>query len=249
MHPFNCFLTLTYDPKLYADHDLVLGDFQTFIKALRYHYKGQTYEGPREPIQIRYYHCGEYDEEDRAHYHCILFGWDFHIDRKKLKTSKHGDQLWISETLSELWGKGFCSIGAATYKSAGYVARYIMKKQLGDNAEQAYQRVDRATGEVFQVKAPYTTMSRRPGIGASWLERYRSDVFPSDEVIVAGRSTRPPRYYDTQQAKHDPLDQSLRSINRSLNATRYAANNTPERLAVRETVHLARMRRNTRDMP
>ena len=39
--------------------------------------------------------------------------------------------------------------------------------------------------------------SLRPGIGSGWFERFGSDVYPSDQVIVEGRSYRPPRYYDS----------------------------------------------------
>lgn len=243
MHARNSFLTLTIDPARAPDHDLDVKLWQTFMKRLRYHYRDHD-----QVDALRYYHCGEYDDSNRGHYHAILFGWDFHEDRKHLKMSKHGDQLWTSETLTDLWSHGFCSIGAATYKSAHYVARYIMKKQLGDQAEAAYGRIDPATGEVIQVKPPYTTMSRRPGIGSTWLKKYRNDVYPSDEVIVAGKSTRPPRYYDAQQALHNPDDQADRVVQRSLNAKRYAHNNTPERLHVRETIHLRRMEQLPRDM-
>ena len=49
-------------------------------------------------------------------------------------------------------------------------------------------------------------MSRRPGIGHGWYERFASDVYPSDEVIIKGRSMRPPRYYDKLYEAEFPLD-------------------------------------------
>lgn len=39
-------------------------------------------------------------------------------------------------------------------------------------------------------------MSLKPGIGAHWFLKYHSDVYPRDEVILRGRSLRPPKYYD-----------------------------------------------------
>ena len=42
-------------------------------------------------------------------------------------------------------------------------------------------------------------MSRRPGIGREWYEKYKEDVFPSDEVPVVGKGVikKAPRYYET----------------------------------------------------
>lgn len=48
-------------------------------------------------------------------------------------------------------------------------------------------------------------MSRRPGIGREWYEKYKSDVYPSDECrIHEGQAQRPPRYYDELLRKQNP---------------------------------------------
>lgn len=39
-------------------------------------------------------------------------------------------------------------------------------------------------------------MSRRPGLGLRWVQRFATDVYPADFVLVNGRKCRPPRYYD-----------------------------------------------------
>lgn len=46
-------------------------------------------------------------------------------------------------------------------------------------------------------------MSRRPGIGASWFNRYRSDVYPSDFLISRGKRIVPPKYYDALLEQQD----------------------------------------------
>jgi hypothetical protein len=48
-------------------------------------------------------------------------------------------------------------------------------------------------------------MSRRPGIGKEWYEKYKTDVFPSDEVPVPGSGVykKVPRYYETILASED----------------------------------------------
>ena len=40
-------------------------------------------------------------------------------------------------------------------------------------------------------------MSRKPGIGYDWFQKYKTDVYPNDYVIVKGKEIKPPRYYDS----------------------------------------------------
>lgn len=37
-----------------------------------------------------------------------------------------------------------------------------------------------ADGNIFIKRAEFTNMSRRPGIGAPWLAKFQTDVYPSD---------------------------------------------------------------------
>ena len=39
-------------------------------------------------------------------------------------------------------------------------------------------------------------MSRIPGIGHSWFEKFKSDVYPHDYVVINNFKCKPPRYYD-----------------------------------------------------
>ena len=118
---------------------------------------------------IRYYMCGEYGEQlSRPHYHACLFGFDF--PDKVFYSCVNGNDLFTSDILSERWGHGFCSIGAMTFDTAAYVARYILKKHLGDDSDSHYMRVCPVTGECFFVEPEYTTMSRRPGLGRDFIK-------------------------------------------------------------------------------
>jgi len=47
-------------------------------------------------------------------------------------------------------------------------------------------------------------MSRRPGIGLPWLEKYGNDTYSKDEVILRGKKMKPPRAYDKMFANTDP---------------------------------------------
>lgn len=181
----NCFLTLTFDEEHFPPSgSLDKADFQNFMKRFR----------KKCGKRIRYYHCGEYGEQfGRPHYHAIIFNYDF--SDKELHSEKNGHKVYTSKTLSELWPFGFSLIGSVTFDSAAYVARYIMKKINGDMAEAHYDG-----------KEPeYTTMSRRPGIGKGWYEKWKDDVFPSDEVIIKGVACKPPRFYEIILDKENKL--------------------------------------------
>jgi hypothetical protein len=189
MHDENCFITLTFDQanleKRSNPLSLDVSEYQRFMKRLR----------KRFGKNIRFFHCGEYgDQNKRPHYHAIIFGMDF--KDKKLWTNRDGNKLYTSEALQELWPYGFSTIGEVTFQSAAYVARYIMKKWKGDGAEDHYTRWCPLTGEGTTVEPEYCTMSRMPGIGKTWLEKYKSDVYPHDYVVINNHKVKPPRYYD-----------------------------------------------------
>lgn len=206
LHDKNCFLTLTINPKNMnqrGHESLDKRDIQLFMKKLKSHVRRN--EGKKAARNIRFYHCGEYGpSKGRAHYHVLLFGYDFK-DKKFWKHSKPNKfisitskfPLYRSAELEKIWKMGFSSIGEVTFETAAYVSRYLLKKQYGKNALEHYNEINYETGEITKEWQPeYTTMSRRPGIGKGWLDKYLDDVYPKDFVTVKGRSMRPPRYYD-----------------------------------------------------
>lgn len=252
LHCHNCFITLTYnDENLPSPPTLVLEHFQLFMKRLRKRFgKDQNGNG------IRFFHCGEYGEKKgRPHYHACLFNCDF--PDKKLWTQQNGFNLYTSELLSELWGMGHAIIGDVTFESAAYVARYIMKKinvsersndETKQRFEDAYERFNIDTGEIITLKQEYITMSRRPGLASGWLEKFQTDVYPDDFVVINGRQCRPPRFYDERLRKALPLDYEEIMYKRHLEAQKFVDNNTPERLMVRETVQNARLKNLPRNL-
>lgn len=195
-HEENVFITLTYDDAhLPAFGSLDRGAFPRFMKRLR-----KANDGKR----VRYFHCGEYgDRSGRPHYHALLFGHDF---SDKVPWSSRGDHVvYRSPELERLWPFGLSEIGSVSFESAAYVARYVTKKVTGDEEMVAahYSDVDGATGELVKKVVEYCTMSRRPGIGAGWLEKFGDEVYPSDGVVVNGKLVRPPRYYDEWLKRRD----------------------------------------------
>lgn len=190
----NSFITLTYNNEnLPKDLSLHLEDFQLFMKRLR----------KKNGKGIRFFHCGEYgDEFNRPHFHSLLFNHDF--TDKKFFSSKGGNAIYTSDELDSLWKKGHGTIGAVTFESAGYVARYALKKVTGEKADAHYGN----------KKPEYCTMSRRPGIGFNWFHRFKGEMYPLDRVHVRGHDCPIPRYYDNLMAKEDPSTVALLKIER-----------------------------------
>ena len=203
-HEDNIFITLTYnDENIPPDGSLIKSDFQKFIKRLRKHANNK---------KLRYYHCGEYgDNTNRPHYHAIIFGFNFN-DWVYLFDSPSGEPIYTSPTLEKIWKKGFVTIGTVSFESAGYVARYCMKKLNGPLKDQVnkktglkpYERINDYTGEIISVLPEYSTMSRRPGIGHNWIANYTRDVYPKDFTTIRGMRMQPPKYYDTYLQNIDP---------------------------------------------
>lgn len=193
----SCFVTLTYDREhLPPDGSLRKSELQNFMKRLR-----QAIA----PLKVRFLGCGEYgSRRGRAHFHLIIFGYDF-PDRTLWRTTGKGERVYISEQLKALWPYGFHEVGSVTYSSARYVASYVMKKITGKPAEDHYTRVSEVTGEITQVEPEFQLMSLKPGLGRSWFERFKGDVFPADSVVLEGKLRQVPRYYE-QQLSEDELE-------------------------------------------
>ncbi|WNK13198.1 MAG: replication initiator protein [Microvirus sp.] len=220
----NTFITLTFNEQnLNSKGTLVKADFQNFIKRLRKHYYGNT------KSDVRYFHCGEYgDNFGRPHHHACLFNFDF--PDKIPWQIKEGSQLYRSETLEKLWPFGFSTIGAVTYDSAAYVARYVIKKINGKLAPGHYQG----------RQPEYTTMSRRPGIASAWYDKFgHTDVFPRDYVVLNGKKLKPPKYYSRIYELTNPEEYGQIRLNR-IALARLNPNNDPDRLKAAEKIQAQR---------
>ncbi len=258
----NAYLTLTYDDKnLPQDKSVHIEHFQKFMKRLRKKFKG--IEPVKEPDgkthhPLRFFHCGEYGTQcrqcllhknyctcpnyipmiGRPHYHALLFNFDFN-DKLPFTKNKTGETLFTSETLSKIWGLGFCTLGDVTFESAAYVARYITKKINGPMAkkEQTYVRyeTEKSPGEIsVEVNKEYTSCSRRPGLGTYWYRQFSEETYRDDFVLLRGKKMRPPKYYDKKLEGENPRESFHIKVMRKSNARKHSENNTPERLAVRE---------------
>jgi len=198
LYESNSFITLTYDDSnLPAGGSLNYPDFQRFMKRLRKNSKST----------IRFYMGGEYGESTaRPHFHACLFGYDF-PDKVYFRKSASGEKLYTSKFLESLWPFGLSSIGDVTFQSAAYIARYCVQKVTGDAADVHYacpEFVDEDGVVRSSVVPEFNHMSLKPGIGARWLAKYQTDVFPRDYVVVNGVKTKPPKYYDVLFERENP---------------------------------------------
>ncbi|AXL15140.1 replication initiator protein [Microviridae sp.] len=263
----NCFITLTYRDEdactleqwkaglhVPADWSLNLKHFQKFMKRLRKHF----------PQKVRFFHAGEYGKKckhgidlelvgcplclvGRPHYHAALFNCNF--DDLVPYASDGGELRYTSPTLEKLWGFGFVDVGELNFNSAAYIARYILKKVSGLPAIDHYTSYD-LDGVVSYLRKEYVTMSRRPGIGREWYDKYKDDLFPSDETPVPGLGVIKgvPRFYEEIFKEEDPL--SLEEIKARRQAFKMAHKEdyTPARLEAAYKVKKASMKEKKRKL-
>lgn len=154
------FVTLTYDNGHVPFNEngeltLVKRDLQLFFKRLR------KYIGP-----FRYFACGEYGTSEhgtrRPHFHMILYG---HLEGFRLQ----GPNRFICDTISQAWDKGLHLVETVTPGSVAYVCGYVEKKQLDPNWYE------------YPVK-PFVLMSRRPGIGMTYIEKHMDSIKSTQKV-------------------------------------------------------------------
>jgi len=221
LYDHNCFITLTYaeNPISFRKSDL-----QKFFKRLRHHFPNAT---------IRYFACAEYGERlNRPHFHACIFGFDF--PDKVLLSVRGGVNLYRSDILSDIWGLGFCSIGDVTFESAAYVARYVLKKINGKDADEHYEHIT-PEGEVIDRAPESVYMSRRPGIASDWYDLFKRDL-EKDFLTMRGQKMRPPRFYDRCLHRDDPTAFDIKKNSRKAKALENAADNTPARLLAKRQI-------------
>jgi len=264
MHQENAFITLTYDDDHLESPSLNHRDFQLFMKRLRKSIAAKEEGGTGRPSpaalaagkKISYYMAGEYGTDNRRpHYHACIFGWRPKDLENQYVTGT--SEIYYSKELDKLWGKGFTSVGDVTFESAAYIARYIMAKITGQQAEEHYQHIEPSTGEIVRLKPEYNRMSLNPAIGKRWLDKYETDVYPQGEVLTRNIKTKSPKYYDKQYKKNDKqkfkqgeTDNTYDQLkaDREQKAAEHAADNTDERLKAKQTVKMAQIKSLTRKL-
>ncbi len=196
--------------------------------------------------KIRYFYCGEYgDENQRPHYHVCLFNHSF--GDQQLWKDVEGLYTYTSPSLEEVWPYGFSTVAELNFETAAYTAGYCFKKITGKRAEEHYLRCDEY-GVAYWLEPEYIRMStgrKKPcGLGAGFYEKFKTDIFPSDECPVPGHGTEQlvPRYYERILELEDPETLELVKQLRDQFMQAHQADYTPERL--RAKYECARAREN-----
>ena len=193
MHEKNIFLTLTYDKDHLKSPVLQPLDFELFMKSLRISIT-RDIKDPEllKKLAIPLMVTGEYGEKNkRPHWHALLFNYRPDDAKPKYKTKLH-HQVWTSDFLTTLWGKGNVEFGTITLDSASYTARYAAKKLVhGDDQSHEYHPVHRT--------------SKRYALGKSWIEKYWKQTFDRGYIVLPnGQESRIPRYYVDWLKKNQP---------------------------------------------
>ena len=161
----NYFITLTYnDDNLPQDRNLIKNEISQFNKKLKIYLSRQNIQST-----FRCYGVGEYGSQTaRPHYHVIYFNLEI-PDLKFYKIGESGELYFTSEFLEKVWNKGFVVIGSVDVGSASYVARYCDKKRL-------LSKTERQELEKKGIVPEFSVMSRRPGIGANYLDVIENNI-------------------------------------------------------------------------
>lgn len=182
------FITLTYD-----DEHLIFSDSgiptlfpdhcTTFLKNLRYDLE---YLHDDKTISFRYFLCGEYgDQFDRPHYHMILF---YNGDLPSSEIEHFVKSRWIH-------GFSLYEPGISPGR-AKYCAKYSMKSVGFD---------------YLDCVPPFARMSRRPGIGKSFLSSIDFEQFRQRDLWHVydhkGTPYALPRYYKEMIYSRDECDE------------------------------------------
>ena len=201
MHHESQFLTLTYDDQNVPDgHNL---DFQHLTEFWR--------EIRRDaPEAIRYMAAGEYGgQTSRPHFHAIAFGLAA-PDRQVWGRNNRGEMLYTAESIQKYWPHGRVVVADVTYETCGYVAGYMLKdtRTMDKDKSRPYTVIDSKTGIETERVKPKGRYSTRPGIGASWFEKYHGDCFPKGNVHIIkngkAQTVPVPEYYWRLLERMDP---------------------------------------------
>lgn len=196
----NCFITLTYKTPP-SGNTLDPQDTKAFIRRLQY----------KLDTPFKYFLVGEYgDNFDRPHYHALIFGYDFGLNRHRLsqaatnpftndKNKSTTDLTVLHDTnalncpeLTDIWGLGYTSVGELTFDSAAYCAQYAMKKVNGPKAKAHYQG-----------RHPEFMRTSQNAIGKQYALQFANEIIQHNSVLSNGVSQPIPNYYLRQYEKNN----------------------------------------------
>lgn len=230
-HKHNYFVTTTYD-----DVFLPTGNYVYFNRGIKtYASASLDPKHPRDFIKrfrtkcmrefdhtgIRVFYAGEYgDLHERPHYHYIFMNCPDLSDDFQIFKKEAGFDLFISKRINDLWSHnfgsprspillpmGYTTVCEANYFTAAYTARYVFKKQKGNDLKELF-RYQLLEDEERRIN-PFCHMSNRPGIAGNISDEELRKIYENDSVYYHKKeevfSSFPPRYFDKLFEDIDPL--------------------------------------------
>ena len=223
----NLFLTLTYDDEHVGNYSLRQRDMAAFNKKLRRYLQDNGLPN------IRIAYVGEYGgKTQRPHYHEIVF--NLLLPDLAYFKGKEGRELYTSKLITELWGNGQVLIANFEPAAAGYITKYMVKTDPDkvDPGRRDYIH----NGQRVQLEPEFFIASRRPGIGAGWIEKFHGDVRRDGTIIIEGKPAPLPWYMLDKLKALDPKKWYDITEARIEYAGKHLADSSAERAAVREII-------------
>jgi hypothetical protein len=224
------FVTNTFAPEYAVPESSVSREVhQLYVKRVR-----------RRFGKVRYVVAGEYGEQwGRPHYHYALFGLDV-PDLKYSRSNERGERLYTSEVLSKLWGFGFVEVAPLDVGGARYLAGYLSRDRRAK--EPGWNDYIHDDGRVTARDPAFFLMSRRPGIGRGYVEKFGTQFAAHDFVVLDGRKYPRPQYYTRllEQLQPELAEKLKAKAEASLLTPQSKANRAPGRLAAKDVILKAR---------
>lgn len=205
LYDYNYFLTLTYADNFLPVTNSYTGeilqhatldyrDIKQFNNSLRKYFSRRGHDG------IRFFVAGEYgDKTFRPHYHMLVFNLPLY-DLQFYKKSELGDVYFNSPLLDRIWRRGFVVVGEFNSKSAGYTARYTLKKLKDLYDIEKFDKIG--------VVPEFVRCSNRPGIGRVWFEKNKDKLFEQGFIDVSDGSQSlrvyPGKYFKSLYKESNP---------------------------------------------
>lgn len=92
------------------------------------------------------------------------------------------------------------------------------------------------------IEPEFIRMSRKPGIGKTWYDKFKSDIYPRDLLSIRnGVKSHPPKYYNNQYTIDNPEEMLKIKAKRQVNAALHCQDNTVWRLRTRERIKIRQL--------
>lgn len=196
LYVHSCFVTLTYDEKKPTYHNnFEYPDIQKFKKILRQHVNTTEYchiktrklKRRRVPKwlykKIEIFNVHEYGHNGKKHWHLIVFNHNF--DDRVYKSSRNGNDYYISDELSKLWAHGIHTIGNVSEASAMYQAQYTQKDVKNKNTTNGKK-----------------SHSKHSGIGKPYFLQHYKQILNLGYVPFQGKKIPVPRSFEKIADRH-----------------------------------------------